>query len=137
LPTQPRHAGLLAGSLLARAHPLRRLRLGGSLRATILTLALVGLQHGMAVAGASLYRITVAGMVCSFCAQGIEKRLRAIPGTESVSINLPRRLVEVTLRPGSTLEATTIRKAIRDAGYDVKAIEGPLPSATSAAGSKP
>lgn len=136
-PAEPRQPAILAGSLARRSHPRRRLRIRGSLGASLLALALVSLQQGIALAGASLYRISVAGMVCSFCAQGIEKRLRAIPGTESVSINLSKRLVELTARPGSTLEPAMIRKAIRDAGYDVKGIEGPLPSEASAAGSKP
>jgi copper chaperone CopZ len=134
---EPHHASILAGSWVPRAHPLRRLRLRGSLGASLLALALVSFQQGIALAGVSLYRISVAGMVCSFCTQGIEKRLRAIPGTESVSINLSKRLVELTARPGSNLEPAMIRKAIRDAGYDVKGIEGPLPLEGSAAGSKP
>lgn len=137
LPPQPHHDSILSGLWVPRTDPLRRLRLRGSVLASCLALALVCLQQGSALAGLSLYRISVAGMVCSFCAQGIEKRLRAIPGTESVSINLSKRLVEVTARPGSNLEPAAIRKAIRDAGYDVKGIEGPLPSEAGSAGTKP
>ncbi len=100
----------------------------------LLALALVTLGHGMALAGAPLYRITISGMVCSFCAQGIEKRLKAVPGTESVKINLSKGMVEVTARPGSTLDSATLKKAVRDAGYDVRRIDGPVPSSTAPAG---
>jgi hypothetical protein len=39
----------------------------------LLALGLASLCHGFALAGSSLYRISINGMVCSFCAQGIEK----------------------------------------------------------------
>jgi len=96
----------------------------------LLALGLASLCHGFSLAGSSFYRISINGMVCSFCAQGIEKRLKAVPGTESVRIDLSKGMVEITARPGATLDATTLKKAIRDAGYDVRRIEGP-----SAAGS--
>jgi copper chaperone CopZ len=81
--------------------------------------------QGVALAGASLYRISVSGMVCSFCAQGIEKRLKALPGTAAVHIDLAKGLVEVTARPGSSLDAGSLKRAVRDAGYDVRRIDGP------------
>ena len=91
----------------------------------LLAVLLAGLSPGIALAGALVYRITVAGMVCSFCAQGIEKRLKAVPGTEAVTIDLNKRLVEVTARPGATIDTASLRRAIREAGYDVRRIEGP------------
>ena len=96
----------------------------------LLALGLASLCHGFALAGSSLYRISINGMVCSFCAQGLETRLKAVPGTESVQIDLSKGMVMITARPGATLDAATLKKAIRDAGYDVRRIEGP-----SAAGS--
>jgi copper chaperone CopZ len=93
--------------------------------AATLVLAAAACIPAPLLAGSSPYRITVAGMVCSFCAQGIEKRLRALPGTESVHIDLSRRLVEVTPRPGVVLDPAALRRAIRDAGYDVRSIQAP------------
>jgi copper chaperone CopZ len=72
-------------------------------------------------------------MVCSFCAQGIEKRVQAIPGTQSVRIDLSKGLVEVTARPGATIDADSLKRAIRDAGYDVRRVDGPLTSNAPAA----
>lgn len=105
----------------------------------LLVLGLVSLTQGVAWAGSSLYRISVSGMVCSFCAQGIEKRLQAIPGTESVRIDLSKGLVELTARPGAKIDADTLKRAIRDAGYDVRRVEGPSTSsaATGHTPSKP
>ncbi|MEB3306394.1 MAG: heavy-metal-associated domain-containing protein [Cyanobacteriota bacterium] len=96
-------------------------------------LGLAAFTQAAAWAGSSLYRITVSGMVCSFCAQGIEKRVQAIPGTQSVRIDLSKGLVEVTARPGATIDADSLKRAIRDAGYDVRRVDGPLTSNAPAA----
>jgi cation transport ATPase len=68
-------------------------------------------------------RIGVNGMVCAFCAQGIEKRLEALPQTKAVYVNLGQRLVAVEARPGQALTEAVLRKEIADAGYDVTKIE--------------
>jgi copper chaperone CopZ len=98
----------------------------------LLAFGLAACTQAAAWAGSSLYRITVSGMVCSFCAQGIEKRLQAIPGTESVRIDLSKGLVEVIARPGAKIDADALKRAIRDAGYDVRRVDGPLTSSPPA-----
>ena len=100
----------------------------------LFALGLASLCQGLALAGSPLYRISVNGMVCSFCAQGIEKRLKALPSTESVHIDLSKGMVEITARPGATLDPATLKKAVRDAGYEVRGIEGPSATSTGAPG---
>ena len=100
----------------------------------LVALGLVSLCHGVALAGSSLYRITVNGMVCSFCAQGIEKRLKAVPGIEAVQIDLSKGMVEVTARSGASLDTATLKQAIRDAGYDVRRIDRPAAASAATAG---
>jgi len=92
-----------------------------------LLLALASLP---AQAGSAPTRIEVAvnGMVCAFCAQGIERKLRSLPATESVQVNLEQRLVLLTLRPGTTIEEAQLRSLIRNAGFDVRQIRR-LPAA--------
>jgi len=80
----------------------------------------------------SLYRISVNGMVCSFCAQGIEKRLKAVAGIEAVRIDLSKGMVEVTARSGASLDAATLKQTLRDAGYDVRRIDRVATGAASA-----
>jgi|694.fasta_scaffold05177_17 copper chaperone CopZ len=99
----------------------------------LVAFGLATFTQAVALAGTSLYRITVSGMVCSFCAQGIEKRLQALPGTESVRIDLSKGLVEVTTRPGAKIDADSLKRAIRDAGYDVRRVDGPVTSSAPAA----
>ena len=69
------------------------------------------------------YKVTVNGMVCSFCAQGIEKKMKALSETKDVYVGLKNRLVVVEVKEGLTLSQDVIRKVIKDAGYGVKSIE--------------
>ena len=65
---------------------------------------------------------TVNGMVCAFCAQGIEKKLRALTQTQDVYVNLGRKVVAVQIKEGATLSPDTVREVVKEAGYDVASI---------------
>ena len=41
------------------------------------------------------YKVTVNGMVCSFCAQGIEKKMKVLLETKGVYVELKNHLVLV------------------------------------------
>ena len=69
------------------------------------------------------YKVTMNGMVCSFCAQGIEKKMKALSKTKDIYFDLKNRLVVVEVKDGLTLSQDVIRKIIKDAGYEVKSIE--------------
>lgn len=64
----------------------------------------------------------VNGLVCGFCAQGIEKTLKTLPATEGVFVSLEHRLVAVKLRDGSDIDDAALRKALKDSGYTVVGI---------------
>jgi mercuric ion binding protein len=84
------------------------------LAATLLTVA--------ASSTAATIEMTVSGLVCAFCAQGIEKKLRKFPATAEVVVNLEHRLVAVALKDGQDISDADLRKALTDAGYTVKSI---------------
>jgi copper chaperone CopZ len=65
----------------------------------------------------------VNGLVCAFCAQGIEKQLRKFPATDDVVVSLEQRLVAVSLKDGQDIPDKELRTALTNAGYTVKAIE--------------
>ncbi|NHZ61518.1 heavy-metal-associated domain-containing protein [Massilia genomosp. 1] len=65
----------------------------------------------------------VNGMVCAFCAQGIEKHLRQLPQTKDVYVNLKDRVVAVEIKDGQSLAPDTVKAVVKDAGYDVVGIE--------------
>ena len=71
----------------------------------------------------STIKAEVNGMVCAFCAQGIEKKIKAMPQTKDVLVNLDKRLVAVEMKPGQTVTHDKIKAAITDSGYDVTKIE--------------
>jgi periplasmic mercuric ion binding protein len=65
----------------------------------------------------------VNGMVCAFCAQGIEKKLRALSQTKDVYVNLKQKVVAVELKDGQNLSHEAFTALIKDAGYEVTAVE--------------
>jgi copper chaperone CopZ len=73
-------------------------------------------------ADAATIEMNVNGLVCAFCAQGIEKRLRKLPATADVVVSLEQHLVAVALKDGQDLPDADLRKALTDAGYTVTAI---------------
>jgi mercuric ion binding protein len=73
-------------------------------------------------ASAATIELTVNGLVCGFCAQGIEKTLRRNAATDDVFVSLENRLVAIATKPETDIADDVLRKALKDAGYDVKAI---------------
>lgn len=72
---------------------------------------------------AETIKATVNGMVCAFCAQGIEKRLSQMPAAQAVFVDLKKRVVAVEAKPGQKLDGKLITAEITDAGYDVTKLE--------------
>ena len=68
-------------------------------------------------------KATVNGMVCAFCAQGIEKSLMKMPQTKAVFVDLKKKIVAVEAKDGQTLDGKKISAEIKDAGYDVVKLE--------------
>jgi copper chaperone CopZ len=68
-------------------------------------------------------KASVNGMVCAFCAQGIEKRLSKLPATQAVYVDLKQKVVAVEAKSGQVLDTKTITTEITDAGYDVTKLE--------------
>jgi copper ion binding protein len=57
----------------------------------------------------------VPGMHCAHCVAAVEEEVSAVPGVESVTVDLERKRVEVT---GREAEDEAIRAAIVEAGYE-------------------
>jgi periplasmic mercuric ion binding protein len=84
-------------------------------------LALALSSHARADGGS--VKFSVNGMVCAFCAQGIEKRLTKMPETGPLYINLAQKVVAVQAKPGKAIDVAKVRAEIADAGYDVTAVQ--------------
>jgi copper chaperone CopZ len=85
-------------------------------------LLVVALLAVAASSTAATIEMTVNGLVCAFCAQGIEKKLKKFAATAEVVVSLEHRLVAVSLKDGQDIPDADLRKALTDAGYTVKAI---------------
>jgi copper chaperone CopZ len=68
-------------------------------------------------------KISVNGMVCNFCVQGIEKRLTAMPQTKDVYIDLKQKIVVAQAKDGQAYDNAKLKSEIEDAGYEVVKIE--------------
>jgi mercuric ion binding protein len=89
----------------------------------ILKATLAMLLMSVAIASnATTIEMEVNGLVCAFCAQGIEKKLRAFPATSDVVVSLEERLVAVSTKDGQDITDDDLTRALTDAGYTVKSI---------------
>jgi cation transport ATPase len=89
----------------------------------LLVVCLLSLLSSAAFATVQTIKVEVHGMVCAFCAQGIEKKMRALPQTRDVVVDLKNKVVAVELKDGQQLAHDTVKALIKDAGYDVPRIE--------------
>ncbi len=67
--------------------------------------------------------ITVKGMVCSFCAQGIKKTFSKNENVKDIQVDLDKKVVELETSAGSSISDEELQRTINDAGYDVVKIE--------------
>jgi copper chaperone CopZ len=83
----------------------------------LLTIAItVGLS---AAVSADTIRATVNGMVCGFCATGIEKTFRAQPEIKAVDVDLENKLVIIHTKQGQIIDDAKIKKLLGNSGYSV------------------
>ncbi len=76
-----------------------------------------------AFAGGNQYALAVDGLACPFCAYGVEKRLSAMAGVESVATDVKSGRVVVTLAEGKTLSEEAARQAVEDAGFTLRSLK--------------
>ena len=88
-----------------------------TLKHTLLTLTLL---ITATASYADSLKAEVHGLVCAFCAQGIEKKLKTLPQTQAVHVNLGARLVVMELKPNQNYSPEALATLIKDAGYTVK-----------------
>lgn len=68
-------------------------------------------------------KVTVQGMVCAFCAQGIEHALKEQQSVSHVKIDLDNGLVTIHEHDQQTITDKTITDIVTDAGFTVEKIE--------------
>lgn len=91
--------------------------------AALTALTLVFSAHAAEAPHTQTVEMEVDGLVCAFCAQGIEKKLRGQAATQDVYVSLERRLVAIALKPGQTLADDVLKGLLTEAGYTVQAVK--------------
>jgi copper ion binding protein len=59
----------------------------------------------------------VSGMTCGHCVQAVSREVGALPGVETVDVDLATGAVRVTSR--QPLETEAVRGAVDEAGYEL------------------
>jgi len=88
----------------------------------ILTIAIL-LATASTWAGEEL-KVGVKGMVCAFCAQGIEKKFMAQPEVAKVEVSLANKYMKLGFKDGQRMTNEKITELLKDAGYEAN-FEGP------------
>lgn len=66
---------------------------------------------------------TANGMVCAFCAQGIDAQFREEPAIKRVQVNLTQRWVILEEAADAVINDQAIREHITNAGFEVVSIQ--------------
>jgi periplasmic mercuric ion binding protein len=63
--------------------------------------------------------VFVKGMVCAFCAQGIERRFTKEPEIEAIKVELEQHRVTLNFKAGKMMDDERIASILKAAGYTV------------------
>jgi len=66
--------------------------------------------------------VKVSGMVCSMCAQGIQKKFSGQESVKKLNVDMDNKLVTIETKDGATISDETIKSLITEAGYNVAEI---------------
>ena len=78
-------------------------------------------------------RLVIKGLVCSLCGQGLEKKFKALSEVQSVTVQFGvenpatrkgENVVNLIIIDGKTLTREQVETVVKDAGYNISAIEG-------------
>ncbi len=64
------------------------------------------------------FKVGVKGMVCAFCAQGIEKKFKSQKEVDSIQVSLENKFVKLKFKDGQRLSNEKIAELLKAAGYE-------------------
>lgn len=88
------------------------------MRKLLVMILVLGAMNSMA----GEVQVKVNGMVCSMCAQGIQKKFSKEPAVKNLNVDLDRKLVKIETHDGQDISDAVITKYITEAGYNVAEI---------------
>ena len=72
---------------------------------------------------ASMIEVKVSGMVCSMCAQGIQKKFSENSALKGLHVDMDNKLVHLETKDGKNITDKEITQLIKEAGYNVESIQ--------------
>lgn len=87
---------------------------------TLITALFITLSMNTLFAANVEKTVKVKGMVCAFCAQGIEKKFKAQNEVQDVDVNLEKHYVKLVFKDNQTLTDEKIATLLKDSGYSVE-----------------
>ena len=66
--------------------------------------------------------VKTKGMVCAFCVQGIEKKMKVHTQINNVYVDLDQDMVFIKLNPNTNIDNAIIKNSIQNAGFAVESI---------------
>ena len=91
------------------------------IRALFVISALIPLTTSATEAPADV-SVKVKGMVCSFCVQGVEKKLLKLDAVKKVTVDLETKTVKLWVDSAKAVTDAQIKGAIESAGYNIDTI---------------
>ena len=67
--------------------------------------------------------VIVNGMVCSFCAQGIEKKFHKHKSVDGIKVDLDNKKVVIQFKKGADITDKELTTLLKKSGYDVVGIK--------------
>jgi len=67
-------------------------------------------------------KLQVDGLACPFCAYGLEKKLKKVPGTSAYEIDLKKGEAFVRFEKKASLDFAVFENAVREAGFTLRGI---------------
>ncbi|MBX7231465.1 MAG: heavy-metal-associated domain-containing protein [Bdellovibrionales bacterium] len=66
----------------------------------------------------NILEVGVKGMVCAFCAQGIEKKFMQQKEVQAILVSLENKKITITFKPGQRLTNIKISSLLKESGYE-------------------
>ncbi len=89
---------------------------------TLFTALLIALSAPLAMFAKDA-TLTVKGMPCAFCAQGIEKKFKRNAAVKDVKVDLDSGKVVISFKDKGDITDEQFQKMITDSGYTLEKIE--------------
>ena len=91
-------------------------------RSLVVAVAVWFMMGGVSQAGMKQLVLRVDGLACPFCAYGLEKKLKVLPGVTSFDADLREGKVFVGLEPSASVDVEQVQEAVKKGGFTLRSI---------------